>query len=202
MPQNSWGNTPAVLQFSITPYANINRGALISNNYTSYLYPSNATISGAFSPGIGSSNANGPILSGGCSGTGMYQCSVTITGLDNAGGGPNTYSGPYIIHLVNYYDSSNISITGFNSGSPSTPLSFINGQAQIDATGQAQNVRTRLQVRKPLIPTLELPNYSLESQNACKRFATDPVNGTNFIATQDNTTHASAGLDPSCVLSP
>ena len=88
----------------------------------------------------------------------------------------------FIIHLVDYYDASNIQITAVdNSGNK---VKFINGQAQIDVTGKAKNVLKRLQVRVPLSSSAQLPAFPVEGQNICKRLQS-AAGATNFIDTSD-----------------
>ncbi len=162
VPVAEWAH-PALIQLSITPLNNLTRQALINNTFTAYFYPSatgaNAT---AYNP------TTAPVISGDCSTTNPeYTCSSTITGLAATG------STNFLVHFIDYYDASNVLING-TSTAPPQPVDFLDGQAQIDVTGRAQNVLKRLQVRVPLTPNVPLPNYAIEGQNICKRFDTYP----------------------------
>jgi type IV pilus assembly PilX-like protein len=164
---------PAVLQFSITPLGSTTRNNLIDNSITVYAYPqaggSNTLNYQSYASNPG---GDGQIVGGQCAGaiTLPYtQCSIVINGL-------NTATGPYLIHFTDFYDVSNVQITGESGGSPVT---LSGGQASIDVTGKAKDVLKRLQVRVPL-GGATLPNFALEAQNICKRLETNPA-GTTFI---------------------
>jgi type II secretory pathway pseudopilin PulG len=163
---NNW-NSPAVLQLSITPLGAVDRGSLISNAFTVYLYPSNGGGTVSYD-NINPAN-QGQIIGGHCTGSGTYPCSVTI---QNLSGSPNE---SYLVHIINYYDVSNISLGNLRNTITNTQLDFKDGQIVIDSTGTARSVLKRLQVYLPLTETAPLPPYSLEGQNLCKRFATEPT---------------------------
>lgn len=171
-----WGTTPAVLQISITPVPNgaLSRSALTGRMFTTYLYPSTALGSVTYDASAGK---QGQIVSGACSGRGAYPCSVTISGLNV----PNTQA--YILSIVDYYDSSNITVTG-RSGVGA--VNFVGAQAQVDVTGKAQDVLKRLRVNIPVHASYKLaPN--IEAQDICKRFTTAPVTAENPGGTQFDT---------------
>jgi hypothetical protein len=164
MPLDGWSNKgyPAVIEFSITPYnpSGFNRNSLANSNFTVFMYPSKDTGSGGR---IGyTAGSQGRVVGNACTPS-TNTCKATITGL----GGTGPY---YLIRLVDYYDKSNISISG-QAGSV-----FVNGQAMIDVTGKARDVLKRLQVRVPLnsSQTNSLPDFALEGQSVCKRLATAP----------------------------
>jgi len=165
IPSGSW-NSPAVLQFSITPLAAVDRTSLINNSFTVYLYPSGG--SGAVNY---DTTNEGQIIGGNCNGTGTYPCSVTI---QNLPGSPNE---SYLVHIINYYDLSNIAL-GNAQSSGGTKLDFKDGQAVIDSTGKARSVLKRLQVYLPIKKTVPLPPYALQGQDLCKRFSTYPASTT------------------------
>jgi hypothetical protein len=91
------------------------------------------------------------------------------------------------LHYLDFYDSSNIFVTGNVSGGGSPPAKFT-GEPLIDVTGKARTVLKRLQARvlvnngnnSPNDNSI-LPNNALESQNLCKRIqAAPPAN--DYIA--------------------
>ena len=160
-------NSPAVLQFSLTPLAAgfMNRDALISDTYTAYLYPSH-TGSGTTTYSV---NADAPIVNAKSCNTGI--CSVTIS---NIGLSPGSVAGEkYILHIFDFYDDSSVSVTKARSTTGGS-LDFLNSQVQIDSTGKAQEVLKRIQAVVPLNLTNTLPNNGIEVQNICKRFSTYP----------------------------
>lgn len=194
-PATSWGNHPAVLQVNVTPLSG-NRDGLIDNSFTVYTYPASSTSEDRTIP-HNAAGAQGKILSGQCSASG--QCYSTIT-WDPA----TATTGPFLLHIVGYYDDSTVTVTG-NSNIPPTPaqtVSFLNAQAKVDVTGKARNVLKRLQVRVPLSPSYTLPDYAIEAQNICKRLETGPTvpdinpTGTKYI----NTAGGNAGSGDPCFL--
>ncbi len=167
---------PAVLQVSITPLNSVDRNSLINNTFTVYLYPASSGLNTVtYSPLSTPGNKEGAVVPGNCSvatNGAAYPCQVTIKGLNGTG------TGPYLIHVIDYYDDSNVNIDGNSSNAGAPPLQFIDGQAQIDVTGKAKDVLKRLQVRVPIHPNAPTPNYAVEGQNVCKRFSTFPTGTT------------------------
>jgi hypothetical protein len=156
---------PAVVQFTLTPLPGFagstttDRNNLINNSFSVYLFPSTNGGSVTFD-----TSKQGQIIGGNCSNSGDFQCNVTINGIPASSNG-------YLVHAVNYYDKSTISINNARDAS-NVQLDFTDGQAQIDATGKAKTVLKRIQVRVPLTPVGETPPYGLEGQSICKRFGT------------------------------
>ena len=170
--------SPAVIQFSVTPLSTSDRTSLIANTFTDYLYPSSG--SGGSTPYYDSRNnfANqGNITGNACSASGVngYTCSASISNLPNIAAGSF-----YTVNFINYYDTSNISITGNDNSA--RPVQFKNAQVMIDVTGQAKNVLKRLQVRVPYNNS-GVPDYAIQAQNVCKRLEATPSNtfGTQSI---------------------
>lgn len=183
-PLSDW-DSPAVLQFSLTPLSNLDRQSLIDRTFTAYLYP--------WGSGFGSSNvpykpANAPgdkvpFVSGNCTDSGKYACSVTVTGIGGALGDR------YLVHLTNLYDTSNIAIGAKSING--IPLKFIKGQATIDVTGKAHNVLKRVRVNVPLDKKPSQPDGAIQSQSICKRFDVEPTSPAFYYTTTD----ASCELD-------
>ncbi len=181
-PNDTWGNK-SVIQFSLTPYlaagatGDTLRGATINN----YFYPNNQSDTNVNYPAALSNQ--GEIIDGSCIAA-TNKCTVTITGI------PAGFDN-YLVHFINMYKQSNITITG-TSGTDT--VQFEGGQAMIDVTGKARNVLKRLRVRVPLDPKAEIPGYSIEAQNICKRIETDP--NTTVFRPPTN----SGGQQASCTL--
>jgi hypothetical protein len=150
-------NAPAVLQVSITPLGTVDRGSLISNTYTAYLYPASGGGIATYAVPEGQP----PIVNGNYTAGADYPYSVKFLGLNSAQ--------PYLIHIHNFYDTSNISIQG--KSLTGNPVNFTDGQALIDVTGKAKNVLKRLQVHVPYNPTVDVPP-AIEGQSICKQFST------------------------------
>jgi hypothetical protein len=167
---SGWGDAPAVLKVSITPVpeGSISRSSLVNGQFTVYLYPSTNAGSATYSTADGQ---QGRIVPGNCHAGAKYTCSATINGLGVAG------TQAYILSITDYYDPSNINITG-KSGV--TSISFIGAQAQVDVTGKAQEVLKRLRVHIPVHSSYDFAASGVEAQDLCKRFTTDPTAAAGF----------------------
>lgn len=172
-------NYPAVLQFSLTPLGSqtnpldqsTDRTSLIGKTFTVYLYPSGPIAGGGTVAYIMNANstagAQGKLISGQCTqpgGSATSHCSVDMTSLPNAAGG-------YLIHFVNYYDDSTVTITATASDGV-TPIKFTGAQALIDSTGKAHDVLKRLQERVEINPS---PGVTTKAGSICKRQAVLPT---------------------------
>jgi Tfp pilus assembly protein PilX len=92
------------------------------------------------------------------------DCNLTI----NSGLGGSQY---YLRIMSQYYQNVNLQISGTGAGG--TPVSFTGAQVLIDATGKAQDVLRRVQVRVPATGTSTnvTSDYAIQSTNSiCKRF--------------------------------
>jgi Tfp pilus assembly protein PilX len=166
-------NSPAVVQISLTPLGSggLSRAALTNGTFTAYLYPTTGGGTVTYNP----SSNQGPIVAGNCS-PATFVCSVTINGVP---GGAGYY---YLMRIVNYYDTSNISVNEAKSSATGATYNFVNGQAQIDSTGRARTVLKRMQVRVSLTgnsssgagTSVDLPDTTIEASNVCKRPETEP----------------------------
>jgi len=170
---SSWNgdNYPAVLEFTVTPINNdYARTSLINTTYTAYLYPASSGTSNVnYTPNSQPNNTDGSIVPGDCSNAnGAYACQATISNINTPG--------PYLIHIINYYDASNININGTDVNG--NPLTITDGQAEIDVTGSDKDVSKRVDVRIPIVPSPVLPDFSLEGVNLCKQFNTFPNSST------------------------
>lgn len=175
-PQVGW-NYPAVIQLMITPFDSppayaTNRSSLMTNAFTVYLHPStDGPNNVVYTPG-NPSPAQGAVLSGKPCNGGTYQCN-SVLNMPSLSAGTK-----YLVHFVNYYDPSNIKLTGVDA--TGATVKFLGGQATIDSTGKARDVLKRLQVRVPLGNDSPSVNYAIEAQNICKQFTADPEGvGTN-----------------------
>jgi len=179
---NKW-TSMAVLQVSITPLLPLNRGALLSNTYTTFLYPMNGGGTADYSPN--GSIAQAPVVNATGCGAGA-ACSVTIDNLSHFGA---VAGEGYLMTIYAYYDNSNVVISNARDTN-GVQLNFINGQARIDVTGKDKDVLKRIQVHIPISGIVNtLPSYGLQAQDICKRLDTQP-GGTTYES-------AGAGATPS-----
>ncbi|MEK7059200.1 MAG: pilus assembly PilX N-terminal domain-containing protein [Patescibacteria group bacterium] len=173
-PVGTWAAAkyPAVLEFSITPFnsSSFDQPTLIGSLFTTFLYP----LAGG-SGSVAYNHANsGSIAGATCNST---VCKVMITGI----AAPPSAS--YTIRFMPRYATTNITISAKDASG--NKLDFVGGQAMIDSTGKAQDVLKRIQVRVPLKNKAKVPYSAIETQNVCKRLATEPAS-TNFISPTTN----------------
>lgn len=161
----------SILRTTIMPVrAGANRDMLINDAQTLFLYPTGSNANGQTGQQLyqtGDSDGNGTFVGGQCNPSNTPQhCNVNISGLGND---------KYVIYLrlKPIYNSANVTITAYDfSGQP---LQLLGEQALIDATGRANDVLRRVQVRVPLRTSYFIPEFSIESLGTwCKRFVTYP----------------------------
>lgn len=165
-PTSLW-NARAAMQFSITPLSSYNRDDLINNTYTVYGYPSTSSDSASYG------GEQGKIVSAACDPAPKGACHVTINGLP---AGVTKYA----IHIHDYYDASHVALS---AKSGATSLKLADSQAVIDVTGKARDVLKRILVHVPIHPSHDLPDESVQAQDICKYFTTDPLDNTESQST-------------------
>lgn len=162
--QAPWGSCGyGVLRFDLvrTDGAALSMAGLQSNTMTSFVVPLRPSGSGNVASVGYSSSLNGAnnLLGVLCSNT---ECSLTINAMGQS---------QYYMRVSSLYKDVALQITGTNA---SGAVNFTGAQAVIDATGKAQDVLRRVQVRIPLFGTGVnlLSDYAVQSSEAlCKRFS-------------------------------
>jgi Tfp pilus assembly protein PilX len=167
----NWPNTiPPLLRVTIYyPGDNYSRGNLVSSQKTFFLVP------------VGGNNTNVSTGDGAVSGIGCpggtdpdftYRCKAVIT-ISPANGFPPSglvKNGLYI-KIRPIYNTSTIYIKGL-AGSA---VKLQGAQVMIDATGRANDVYRRLQIRKDMVTEFNYPEYATQTANSiCKQFITYP----------------------------
>jgi Tfp pilus assembly protein PilX len=90
------------------------------------------------------------------------SCVLTI----NGGLGGSQY---YLRIMSQYYQTVGLQITGIDGSG--NPVSFTGAQVLIDATGKAQDVLRRIEVRVPATSDVSASDYAIQSTDSiCKRF--------------------------------
>lgn len=193
-PAGQWQSPPykckvGGLRTDILPGASIgSRASLNSRVMTALLYPAKTGASNPSSYAVGSLNYNadnnGAIVSGNCALGSTPYCSVTINLLSAQ---PQVY-----LRLRSLYLSSRVIITAKSGG---TNASLVGDQAVVDATGKANDVLRRIQVRVPLNGGGSLPEFAiLSSDSLCKRLQIDRT--TSEASTDTPATPACDILNP------
>jgi hypothetical protein len=110
----------------------------------------------------GNQSQEGNFVSGQCNvGSTPRYCNATITGIN---------SSDFYVRLKAIYKPVSVYVQATDSGG--TALKMQGAQAIVDATGKAQDVVRRIQVRVPLSASYYFPEFAVESGNTiCKRYS-------------------------------
>jgi Tfp pilus assembly protein PilX len=204
--QGGWGACPyPVIRMDLVPVdGGFSRGSLLANNMTAFLVPTNGISVGnvvsyaAASGNIYGGAANqGAVVGAKCTnGTAMsptppdkYECAVKVSGLSQS---------KYVMRISGLYvENSPVSIL------PTTDKRFIGAQAQIDATGRAQDVLRRAQAHVDISGMNgPMPSAVITSKNSvCKRFYIMPDPGGTLSRTGIDATIGAgeSAANPLCV---
>lgn len=161
------------LKVDLVDQSSINRTDLTNNSFISYLLPNDSPILAPpstilLSAGRGTANQG---LKGIAKCVNNVGCSITV----DIGGLPANST--LLMHIKSLYLTNNITITGFRNDG--TPVRFINSQILIDATGKANDVLRRVQVRVGAQNQYEPTDFSLRTVDAiCKLIRVDKDSAT------------------------
>lgn len=175
-PSDATGCKTGVIEVEIVPYNGTpSRNTLVNDTGSVFLYPrtNNETITYSTTR-----TSQGEIISGTC--TAQGECSVTITALNSV----TSY-----VKLSSFYQDASVSISA--KGAVTNPLELAGVQANVDATGQANDVLRRIQVRVSIDNFgASFPEFGIQTaETQCKRFSVAPP------AIIDNDTSAECALD-------
>ena len=149
-----------VLRVDIVPFGtgSAPRSSLIASVRTYFLYPT-TSISSANVVNY-ATEPSGAIVSGNCvANTTPNDCSVTIGNINTA----RSY-----VRIMSMYNPIKVSVKATAGGAG---VNLTGAQALVDATGKANDVLRRIQVRVPH-ENVDVPDYALASMDTlCKRFA-------------------------------
>ncbi len=168
---SNWAAT-GLLRVGITPLGSLNRVSLIDNTFTAFLYPTKSSVPNN-NNSVSYSNdpsTQGTIMDGKCdtSSTPRY-CSATITGLNES---------TYLFNLRSIYSSTSVFISGTDASGAA--VSLAGAQTMVDATGRAQNVLKRIQVRIPTNGEYYYPGFAAATTgDLCKQIQVWPGNGSD-----------------------
>jgi len=160
-PAASWSCGYGVLRFDLVPTGgSLNSGNLMTSTMTTFAVPmSNNTGTNDITYNAGSTNPNS-LAAIKCTNT---ECSLQISSLTDTS---------YYMRISSVYRDVALQITGTTAGG--SPVEIKGAQAQIDATGKAQDVLRRIQVSAPYTTTSQNQNsdYAIKSNDSiCKRFS-------------------------------
>jgi len=156
----NWTCGYGLMRMDLVPtQGTLTRTGLENGDLTAFFEPQSSSSSGQLAYTGNNGKAN--VVAANC-GVGAYtQCSATITGL------PASKS--FSLRINSLYQPSNVTVVAYNGGAP---LTITGTQVTIDATGNANGVLRRVQVRVPTSGSNNLlPEAAIESGSAiCKRF--------------------------------
>lgn len=163
-------NNIGILRTTIIPTsAATTSDNLLNNAQNIFMYPAASTTSNtgtnfAFRSG-GALTSEGNFASGRCFATNTpLACNVLVTGLN---------SSDFYIRMKALYKPVRVYILAVDASN--APVKLQGAQAVVDATGRAQDVVRRIQVRVPLSPGYYFPEFGIESGNTiCKRLTAYP----------------------------
>ncbi|HSX46911.1 MAG TPA: hypothetical protein VLF87_02910 [Patescibacteria group bacterium] len=135
----------------------VDRDSLINNTATYFLHPKlGGASTPSYSPGFGS---QGEIDQASCS-NGPADCVIVID---------NLLATSYQVRIKSIYNATNVKICAGVCG-----INLVGAQAMVDATGKANDVLRRIQVRVPLSSNSAdiIPEFAIQSGDTlCKRLA-------------------------------
>ncbi len=201
-PDTTWGDGIGMVRLDLIPTdAVTDRGSIVTNSYTQFLYPSaDASFTEPADYGIlNTATYQGGTAVSRCTTTlpaPEYRCSVRLR-IMNLGGAPVTRTS-YYLRLQSYYNAVKVRVTPRTSANATVTLA--NLQAIIDSTGRAGDVFRRIQVRVPITNILGLHTpYALTTTDSiCKRLVAAPPDasgaGGTSVSTPPEITDGSCSL--------
>ncbi|MDB5183075.1 MAG: hypothetical protein JWO47_859 [Candidatus Saccharibacteria bacterium] len=180
----SWGNKLGVLRVDLVPVdLGLDRATLATKSYSFYLYPSqNSPSNQATLGGLNGTADQAQLVYVKCAAT-VSPCSATVHVTNNA-------SSKFYIRVQSLYNpSSSVILNNFKSNT-GTALTTKSGQVIVDATGKANDVLRRIQVRVKQSGTDNFSSdYAIQSgESICKRLqVAKPDNVTPTTTDQSDT---------------
>jgi hypothetical protein len=190
---NDWGDNTGVLRVTIMPVppGGFNRATMQNLARTYFLYPStlaahdpksvsyvlggDPALGPGYYTGVASENSSGQVVSGQCVAPAITEprsCNVEITNLQASN------ANRYYIRVKSLYRPVKLTITGEDAAGD--PVNLPGAQYVIDATGKANDVLKRIQVRVPLSSTYAWPEFVVDSASSiCKRLIINPGSANN-----------------------
>lgn len=164
-----------VIRIDLVPANSTDRTSMMANMFTAFLMPANITGSKeVFYSGSGT-NINGGSANQGARPVASCTddaCAISIKSLGLATNNATKY---YARVSTLYRDTTFTLIAKDNTGAE---MKLLGAQVMLDATGRAQDVLRRVQVRVPLTGDSLHPDYGVHStESMCKQFTTYPNSG-------------------------
>ncbi len=155
-----------LIRIDLVPASDLSRSAMMQGMFTAFINPArdiSNTQTVAYTKGsnvLGGSANQGARPVASCS---DEQCTITVTGMSAT---------KYYARVSTLYRETSLSVVAKGD---SGDLKLVGAQVLIDATGRAQDVLRRVQVRVPLAGDGLHPDYGIQSTDSmCKQFTTFP----------------------------
>jgi hypothetical protein len=165
-----WPASTGVMRIGVTPLASglIDRADLTGNTFSAFLYPNASTSAPNSATASHTNDASGDLVNGNCDTSRRPEyCRVDISDLGQAN---------YLLSLRSIYRHSRVTIQIY--GFDGSQLRIKNAQTVVDATGKAQDILKRVQVRIPTHNTFSHSDSGLEVMNGiCKQLQLTPTSG-------------------------
>jgi hypothetical protein len=174
----TWSATCAapVLRIDLVPTGgnSLSTDGLANSAFTAFIFPGSVNQTQTYGGGVLGAN-QGVVFTGLCDGSindtsKPYYCQASINGLTDS---------KYFVRIQSFYGAANTILTAGPNASTHKPL--IGAQVVIDSTGKAVDVLRRIQVRKPLVQNVGVPDFGfIAAAGVCKLYniipgSSDPV---------------------------
>lgn len=153
------------------------RSLINQRSFTSFLLPNASSGSSISLTGAVDPDNKGIISATNCTAVaGQRRCNKTVNDINRNN---------FFLTIRALYRPVNLSISGEDING--TTLRFKNAQTMIDATGRANDVLRRVQVRIPAVSQYDYPGYALQTKESiCKIIeVTQDINGTRSANSTD-----------------
>ena len=171
-----WDCSQTVLRVDVVPLGDttaLQRSTLITNQFTTFLYPVTTAAKGTFNYSAGSTTSINPVTC--TSGASPKTCTATINSLP-------ANNKAFGVRIMSIYGDSDLLVTARNGAGP---LSLIDQQVMIDVTARSADILRRIQVRTSL--TGSAPDFALltggdGNGGVCKKYGISAGTITNVPA--------------------
>jgi hypothetical protein len=161
-----------IIRIDLVPANSTDRADIMADMFTAFLTPANITGGREVTYSGSGSNINGGNANQGARPVASCtddNCTITIKNMSIATNNATKY---YARVSTLYRDTS---LTVVAKDSTNADLNLIGAQVMLDATGRAQDVLRRVQVRIPLVGDSFHPDYGVQTtESMCKQFTTYP----------------------------
>jgi hypothetical protein len=174
-PANSWPcKGYGIIRIDLVPANSTNRNSMMATMFTAFLTPANITGNREVLYNGSGTNINGGMANQGARPVATCNddtCTITIKNMRATTGATKYYA-----RVSTLYRDTSLTIVAKDA--TNADISLKGAQVMLDATGRAQDVLRRVQVRVPLVGDSFHPDYGVQTtESICKQFTTYPNSG-------------------------